>query len=234
MRRMTSAWLAAVGLACTALLSSCSDDGGDSSSLTPTIQILSSKPEYVSGTSVLIDVAVPSQPSLLSAPLVATLNGTDVTSQLKADPAHPGHVVGVVSGVVAGDNTLTAKTSGDAATLAFTGYPITDVARARSFYEGVLGLKQTMQFDQDGKSWIEYDVGPATLAISNLAGEKWKPSHDGPSTALEVDDFDAAIQELRAAKVTFALEPMDTGGCRMAVVLDPDGNSLTIHKRNAK
>jgi hypothetical protein len=122
---MTSAWLAAVGLACTALLSSCSDDGGDSSSLTPTIQILSSKPEYVSGTSVLIDVAVPSQPSLLSAPLVATLNGTDVTSQLKADPAHPGHVVGVVSGVVAGDNTLTAKTSGDAATLAFTGYPIT-------------------------------------------------------------------------------------------------------------
>ena len=118
--------------------------------------------------------------------------------------------------------------------IAFTGYPITDVARARSFYEGVLGLKQTMQFDQDGKSWIEYDVGPATLAISNLAGEKWKPSHDGPSTALEVDDFDAAIQELRAAKVTFALEPMDTGGCRMAVVLDPDGNSLTIHKRNAK
>jgi predicted enzyme related to lactoylglutathione lyase len=64
------------------------------------------------------------------------------------------------------------------------------------------------------------------------AGE-WKPSADGPSVALEVGDFDGAVETLRAAKVSFAAEPMDSGVCRMAIVLDPDGNAITIHQRKA-
>jgi predicted enzyme related to lactoylglutathione lyase len=118
--------------------------------------------------------------------------------------------------------------------IAFTGYPVTDVARARAFYEGVLGLKVTMQFENEGKHWIEYDVGPATLAISNMAAGQWLPSNDGPVVALEVEDFDASINALRAAQVKFAVEPMDSGACRMAIISDPDGNSLAIHKRKAK
>ena len=118
--------------------------------------------------------------------------------------------------------------------IAFTGYPVTDVARARRFYEGVLNLKPSTQFEHEGKHWIEYDIGPGTLAISNMSGDKWKPSGNGPSIALEVDDFDAAINVLREARVKFALEPMDSGVCRMAIILDPDGNSLAIHKRRAK
>ncbi len=115
--------------------------------------------------------------------------------------------------------------------IAFTGYPVTDIARARQFYEGVLNLRATVQFEHDGKHWIEYDIGAATLAVSNMAGEKWKPSPDGPSAALEVEDFDAAINTLREAKVVFVLEPMDSGVCRMAIIADPDGNSLAVHKR---
>ncbi len=115
--------------------------------------------------------------------------------------------------------------------IAFTGYPVTDVTRARQFYEGVLNLRSSVQFEHEGKHWIEYDIGPATLAISNMAGEKWKPSPDGPSAALEVEDFDAAINALREARVPFVLEPMDSGVCRMAIIADPDGNSLAVHKR---
>jgi predicted enzyme related to lactoylglutathione lyase len=117
--------------------------------------------------------------------------------------------------------------------IAFTGYPVTDVPRARAFYEGLLKLKPTVQFEHEGKHWIEYDIGPATLAISNMSGDKWKPSADGPSVALEVADFDAAVAAVREAGVTFALEPMDTGVCRMAIMLDPDGNALTLHKRRS-
>ncbi|MBI3885325.1 MAG: VOC family protein [Opitutae bacterium] len=117
--------------------------------------------------------------------------------------------------------------------IAFTGYPVTDAARARAFYEGVLGLTPTMNFEHEGKSWTEYDLGSATLAVSNLASDKWKPSADGPCLALEVPDFDAAIAELRAAGVRFYLEPMDSGVCRMAIIGDPDGNSLAIHRRNS-
>lgn len=118
--------------------------------------------------------------------------------------------------------------------IAFTGYPVTDVARARGFYQGVLGLVPTAQFEHEGKHWIEYDIGTATLAISNMSADKWKPSADGPCAALEVEDFDTAINALREAKVKFVIEPMDSGVCRMAIILDPDGNSLAIHKRNAR
>lgn len=117
--------------------------------------------------------------------------------------------------------------------IAFTGYPVTDVARARRFYEGVLNLKPSTQFEHEGKHWIEYDIGPGTLAISNMSGDKWKPSGSGPSAALEVEDFDAAINTLREARVKFVVDPMDSGVCRMAIILDPDGNSLAIHKRRA-
>lgn len=118
--------------------------------------------------------------------------------------------------------------------IAFTGYPVTDIARARAFYEQTLGLKSSAVFEHDGKHWIEYDIGPHTLAISNMSGEVWKPSADGPSAALEVADFEAAIAELRTAGTKFFIEPMDSGVCRMAIIADPDGNSLCIHQRAAK
>lgn len=118
--------------------------------------------------------------------------------------------------------------------IAFTGYPVTDIPRARAFYEQVLGLHSTTIFEHEGKHWIEYDIGPGALAISNMSGEQWKPSASGPSAALEVEDFDAAVAALRAAGVRFLIEPMDSGVCRLAIVSDPDGNSLAIHKRHQK
>ncbi|HYC72109.1 MAG TPA: VOC family protein [Opitutaceae bacterium] len=115
--------------------------------------------------------------------------------------------------------------------LAFTGYPITDVPRARAFYEGVLGLRPGTVFQHEQNFWIEYEVGAGTLAVSNMSAGMWKPSPDGPSAALEVEDFDAAARALRAAGAKFVVEPMDSGPCRMAIVADPDGNSLIIHHR---
>jgi len=116
--------------------------------------------------------------------------------------------------------------------IAFTGYPVTDMPRARAFYEELLNLKTSIVFEHDGKHWIEYDIGPGTLAISNMSASQWKPSADGPAVALEVEEFDPAISALKLAGVKFAIEPMDTGVCRMAIIADPDGNSLVIHKRN--
>jgi predicted enzyme related to lactoylglutathione lyase len=117
--------------------------------------------------------------------------------------------------------------------IAFTGYPVTDIPRARAFYEGLLNLVPSTTFEQEGKSWIEYDVGPSTLAISNMA-QAWRPSADGPSVALEVEHFAQAIETLRAAGVKFVLEPMDSSVCWLAIVSDPDGNSLAIHQRHAR
>ncbi len=115
--------------------------------------------------------------------------------------------------------------------IAFTGTPVTDIAKARAFYEGVLGLAPARVFEFEGRHWIEYDIGPAknTLAITD-GNPAWKPSAAGTAVALEVEDFDAAVAHLRANQVVFLGAPFDTPVCRMALIVDPDGNTITIHK----
>jgi predicted enzyme related to lactoylglutathione lyase len=111
--------------------------------------------------------------------------------------------------------------------IAFVGIPVKDISRARQFYEKALGLK--VSDEMMGGKWIEYFVGENTLAIANV-GDQWTPSDQGISAALEVEDFDAAIRELKDQDVAFAAEPFETPCCHMAVVQDPDGNKLIIHK----
>jgi predicted enzyme related to lactoylglutathione lyase len=87
-----------------------------------------------------------------------------------------------------------------------------------------------MVYEGEGVGWIEYEIGPGVVAIG-AGSEHFKPSSNGGSVALEVGDFDQAIQELKAAGAKFVIEPLDFPGCRMAAVLDPDGNTITIHRR---
>jgi predicted enzyme related to lactoylglutathione lyase len=111
--------------------------------------------------------------------------------------------------------------------IGFVAIPVTDVKRARSFYENVLGLEVSDEM-MSGK-WVEYAVGDDTLAIANVSDE-WTPSDQGTGAAFEVEDFDEAIRRLRDQQVPFAAEPFETPCCHMAVVQDPDGNKLIIHK----
>lgn len=113
---------------------------------------------------------------------------------------------------------------------AFTGYPVIDMIRARAFYEDVLGLTKGMVWEDSDGAWIEYNVGGHTLAITN-ASPQWRPSGSGPAIALEVEDFEMTVATLRARGVRFRVEPMEVPTCRMAVILDPEGNALAIHKR---
>lgn len=114
--------------------------------------------------------------------------------------------------------------------IAFVGYPVTDLERARDFYERVLGLECTLDHPIDESTrWIEYDVGASALAISNA----WPPSgQSGPGAALEVEDIDAAVERLRSEGVTFKTEVMASPSCRFVGIADPDGNDLTIHQHD--
>jgi predicted enzyme related to lactoylglutathione lyase len=115
--------------------------------------------------------------------------------------------------------------------VAFVGIPVTDIKRAREFYEGVLGLAIAEQM-MDG-NWIEYAVGDNTLAIANV-GAHWTPSDQGTSAAMEVENFEQTINELQRQGIRFAADPFETPCCHMAVVQDPDGNKLIIHKLKPK
>jgi predicted enzyme related to lactoylglutathione lyase len=113
--------------------------------------------------------------------------------------------------------------------LAYVYYPVTDVARARGFYEGFLGLKPGLQEEHTpGQWWIEYDL-PAgqTLAISNLI----PGAGTAKSVMLEVADLDAALKSAKAEAITIALDVMEFPPCRMFAVNDPDGNQVGLHQR---
>ncbi len=115
--------------------------------------------------------------------------------------------------------------------IGFVGIPVTDLKRARGFYEDVLGLKTSDEM-MSGR-WVEYAVGDDTLAIANVS-DAWRPSDQGTGAAFEVEDFDDAIKRLKDRHVRFAAEPFETPCCHMAVVQDPDGNKLIIHKLKPK
>src|SRR2546428_11227809 len=95
--------------------------------------------------------------------------------------------------------------------IAFIAYPVTDIARARKFYEGVLGLKPNAPVKSEDQQWIEYDMGAGTLGIG--CSPQWLPSQDGASAALEVEDFDAAGATLREVNVPMVIEPLDLPAC---------------------
>lgn len=117
--------------------------------------------------------------------------------------------------------------------IAFTGYSVTDMKRAKAFYEGVLGLTRSRGFGRhnDDEQWVEYDIGPGCLALITGGGTDWPPSPAGTAAALEVDDFEGYVAKLRETGTKFIWEPNETPVCWMAVVADPDGNRVVIHKR---
>jgi predicted enzyme related to lactoylglutathione lyase len=110
---------------------------------------------------------------------------------------------------------------------AFVFHTVTDIARARKFYEDLLGLKTGLELEfAPGQWWIEYDITGQALAISNAM-----PGTPASSLTLEVADLDAALADVRAANVPLALDVMEFPGCRMFAVKDPDGNQIGLHQK---
>ncbi len=112
--------------------------------------------------------------------------------------------------------------------------PVKDMARARAFYEGCLGLKAG-NFKPDGK--FEYAVGGSTLALFPKP-EGTKAEHTAIS--FRVDDIVASVDSLKRAGVVFEdydLPDFKTvghvcvlGSEKAAWFKDTEGNYLCIHE----
>lgn len=105
---------------------------------------------------------------------------------------------------------------------------VSDLARARAFYEGVLGLipsdaRPAMNFEG---AW--YDLGEAQihlLCLPNPEAGLARPEHGGRDRhlALSVRDLDALRAALEAAAVAYTLS---RSGRAALFCRDPDGNAL--------
>ena len=78
--------------------------------------------------------------------------------------------------------------------------------------------------------WTEYAL-PGGGCLALFATEDIKPSADsGGSVAFEVDDLDALITRLTGVGVRFKSYMIHSPVCRMAVILDSEGNSIVLHE----
>lgn len=107
---------------------------------------------------------------------------------------------------------------------------VSDLPRARTFYEGVLGLspspaRPAMSFDG-----VWYDVGAGQIHLICLPGPdpvSGRPEHGGRDrhTALAV----AGWEDLRACLDRAGLAyTLSRSGRRALFVRDPDGNALEL------
>lgn len=115
--------------------------------------------------------------------------------------------------------------------IAFTLYPVKDMARAREFYEKGLGLRPTHDFQ--GK-WVEYILGNGCFALTNMAGSagpRLPSPNAGGVIAFEVDAVDATVEKLKEAGARVLEAAFDTPVCRMAFVTDTEGNALCVHAK---
>ena len=112
--------------------------------------------------------------------------------------------------------------------------PVKDMKRARTFYEGCLGLKPG-GLKADGK--FVYEVGGATLALFPKP-EGTKAEHTAIS--FRVPDIAASIKELKRAGVVFedydfpGLKTVNhvcvLGAEKAAWFKDTEGNYLCLHE----
>jgi len=117
--------------------------------------------------------------------------------------------------------------------VAFTMYPVQNMERARRFYEKTLGLAPG-SVSANG-AWVEYDLpGGGCFAITTLA-EKVKPSSDaGGKIAFEVENLEVLVKQLKLGGIQFKAELFSSPVCQMAIILDSEGNALTLHQITKK
>ncbi len=109
----------------------------------------------------------------------------------------------------------------------FVGFLTRDIARAKEFYAGTLGL----EIETEGEHDMELRCGQVTLDIFDPSCIDQPFSVSPAGLALRVPDVDEARQELEAKGVEFAGETIVTGVCKQAWFKDPDGNALMLHRR---
>ena len=104
----------------------------------------------------------------------------------------------------------------------FINVPTRDAKRSFDWYHEVLGLPQ------DSNNAEELRAGQVTVTF-------WEPEREGIEFKPDVGGFAVRVPDVAAAKAELVdcVGSGDTGVCNMAVVLDPDGNAVILHRRYA-
>lgn len=99
---------------------------------------------------------------------------------------------------------------------------ITDLARSRDFYEGLLGLRSAPRPDL-GLPGAWYEVGTSQIHLIQSAAVSDGIDPTAPHLAVEVVDLTEVKRSLEACGVPY----LDFGGSQLWI-RDPDGNVVEL------
>ena len=107
---------------------------------------------------------------------------------------------------------------------------VADLARARAFYEDVVGFGKPVM---KTKTWVEYSLsdGGTHFALHQSSSETLAGCDHSRNTikfSIVVDDLLAAYEEMKGRGVTFTRPPESGYGLLMVEFLDPEGNQLRL------
>lgn len=109
-----------------------------------------------------------------------------------------------------------------------SGYMVKDASRAIGFYRDVLGLEPVKVYP-DNKG-AEYELADGTtFGLWGGLGDVM-PFQPSNGILFAVDDFDAAVAAIKTRGIPVLMEH-ETPVCFMAMINDPEGNTVTLHKR---
>ena len=119
-------------------------------------------------------------------------------------------------------------------------FPVRDIAEARRFFGEMLGCPE----GRSAPEWVDFDLyghqivahfKPSTGEADEAAHHNPVDGHDVPvphfGVVLDMDRFEALAERLKAAGVTFVIEPYvrfqgEVGEQATMFFLDPSGNAL--------
>lgn len=113
--------------------------------------------------------------------------------------------------------------------LDFVALPVEDMARARAFYEGVLGLVPTTVHEAVWTEYVLPDDSALALGDVRVMGLEFAPV-EGGSVGLATPDVEALFEQLKAKGHASAEAVMETPVCFMGFVKDSEGNALVLHR----
>jgi lactoylglutathione lyase len=134
---------------------------------------------------------------------------------------------------------MTQSTKGSITGLAHIGVYVSDMNRSMTYYEKILGFECYEKVDIEEPSGVLKlaFLRKGSCAIELVQKPEVTPKQDGPvdHIAMEVDDIDAAMANLKAKGVVFDTDesvflPSLFKGVKIAFFRGPDGEHLEINQ----
>lgn len=110
--------------------------------------------------------------------------------------------------------------------------PVTDMARAKKFYETVLAIEITdSEMGPNKMGWFPMEMGSAGAPGTLIQGDGYKPSKDGSLVYLHVDSIDPTLELINGngGKTLMPRQSIGQHGF-IAHFKDTEGNRVALHE----